>query len=77
MQSVNKLDNNKEYRMAKSRGVMLAEQQASRGQVVLETEDGVTKEAIIKQLRASGVSANKSEKLSNLKKKLATTQVEG
>jgi len=59
--------------MAKSRGRMLLEQQ-KKG-VVVEVEDSFTKEVIIKQLIASGISATKRESLQNLKKKLAQVEL--
>ena len=61
--------------MAKSRGQMIAERE-KRGQKVIDVEDAVTKESLIKTIRAKGGSANKGDSLAVLKKKLAATEGE-
>jgi len=61
--------------MAMSRGQMLAKQIAKNGKII-EVEDQVTKEALIKQLKARGIEATKRESLVNLKKKLAASEGE-
>ena len=64
--------------MARSRGQMIADRiKANNGQPIIEAEDALTKEMLIKQLSARGVEATKRESLANLKKKLAASEDTG